>query len=87
MKSLTFKKTFKSFTRAVSPFFKVNSSPNETITLLDSESVIGVCVGVTEVDGGSVGGSVRAGEGVVRWLKTKYPASPAITAIPIMTRI
>ena len=87
MKSFTFKKTFKPFTRAVSPFFKVNSCPNETVIVLEPELVVGVWVGVVEVYIGGVGVGVGNGEVVVRWLKTKYPVIPAITTIPIIIAI
>lgn len=45
----------KPFTRAVSSFFKVNSSSNETVITLESESVIGGLVGVVEVEVSGVG--------------------------------
>ena len=84
MKSFTFKKTFKPFTRAVSPFFKVNSCPNETVIALESEFFVGVWVDVGEVD---VGVGVGTGKVVGLWLKTKYPAIPAMTTIPITIAI
>ena len=88
MKYFTSKKTFKSFTRAISPFFKVNSRPKETVIAPESGLVIGVEVGAAEVEVGDVEVGVGAGEGVVRWFRTKDPAIPAIptiTTIPIMT--
>src|SRR3989344_2037006 len=85
MKSFTFKKTFKLFTRAVSPFFKVNSSPSETILAFELGSVVGISVGVVDVGVGEV--EVGAGFGGVRWVNTKYPAIPATTIIPIITAI
>jgi hypothetical protein len=63
----------------------VNSSPNETIIALEPESVIGVWVGVVEVDGVVV--EVVVDEGIIRWLKTKHPAIPAMATIPIMITI
>ena len=85
MKSLTFKKTFKPFTRAVSPFFKVNSSPSATISAFELGSVVGISVGVVDVDVGEVGVGIRFGG--VRWVNTKYPVIPATTIIPIITAI
>jgi len=49
--------------------------------------VVDVWVGVVEVDIGGVGVEVGTGGVVVRWLKTKYPAIPAITTIPMITTI
>ena len=78
MKSFTFKKTFKSFTRAVSPFFKVNSSPSETIFAFKLGSVVNACVDLVGV------GGVGVGAGIICWLNTKYPAIPTTTIIPII---
>ena len=57
--------------------------------MLEPELVVGVgvCVGVVEVDIGGVGVGVGTGEVVVRWLKTKYPAIPAITTVAMMITI